>query len=717
MKIYPCPQWLNRGQGVLRVWEEDVSIWLDPACEPMSAAIDHLIQSWGFPLRTAADAESATIAVGVRQSAAISSRIEAELLCSEGEIASPLSEPLPAEGYVLMVDQGGITVAGADPSGCLYGLGTLSQILSHADGQIEVPCLQVRDWPYKPMRGAHIYMPAREDIPFFKGLLAWLSSLRYNALFLEVGGGMRYDRHPEVNEAWVRFCDEARAYPGGPQALQGSQRYPKDSTHIELAGGRWLEKEEVADIICFANSYGIEIIPELQSLSHAYYMVLAHPEIAERADDPWPDTYCPSDPRSYDLYFDLLDEVIGVFKPRMVHIGHDEAYSFGIDARCRSKSGAELLAGDLIKIHDYLAAKGIRTVLWGDKLQNIIIGGENHGGRARRAVWSEQMDYTMLETYQAVDFVPKDMLIMDWYWELDPLSEQFFQQKGFQVIFGNFGNNFAPQTFQRWQDRSSGDNVVGAEVSTWCDVSEYALGHNLALYNFLFSANMLWWNHYHDRERETNLTAVARLQSQAREALSRVPLPSRHDAAAEPLMLPLAGTAADNVVASAKGKWTQVAPAPFVLVERAMVADTATPNSQAIVLNRKAAGLAFLHYCLTERQLEPTWGFVDPLAKDDHNLLGHYLVTYADGATERVEIRYGDNISRPDLMYGEDVASCPFWAQPAWEGRDHACKRVTLWAHEWVNPQPDKDIASVSLHYTGADPQEWIALLALTALG
>ena len=34
------------------------------------------------------------------------------------------------------------------------------------------------------------------SIPFFKDLLAWLASLRYNMVFLEVGGGMRYDRHP-----------------------------------------------------------------------------------------------------------------------------------------------------------------------------------------------------------------------------------------------------------------------------------------------------------------------------------------------------------------------------------------------------------------------------------------------------------------------------------------------------------------------------------------
>ena len=57
----------------------------------------------------------------------------------------------------------------------------------------------------------------------------------------------------------------------------------------------------------------------------------------------------------------------------------------------------------------------------------------------------------MRETYQAVDFVPKDMLIMDWYWAADPLSERFFQRKGFEVIFGNFGQTTSPQTFHQWE--------------------------------------------------------------------------------------------------------------------------------------------------------------------------------------------------------------------------------------------------------------------------
>ena len=182
------------------------------------------------------------------------------------------------------------------------------------------------------------------------------------------------------------------------------------------------------------------------------------------------------------------------------------------------------------------------------------------------------------------------------------------------------------------------------------------------------------------------------------------------------MALTAAFTGPATALSGVVGEWTGAITMSFALTDQAVVANGVTPRSPAIAIGRKADGLAFLHYCLTDRQPEPTWGFVEPLGKADSNLLGNYHVTFGDGSSEMVEIRYGDNITRPDLTYGEDVASCPFWAQPAWEGRDREGRRVTLWAHEWVNPCPDKEIARVSVFYTGTDPQEQIALLGLTAL-
>ena len=54
---------------------------------------------------------------------------------------------------------------------------------------------------------------------------------------------------------------------------------------------------------------------------------------------------------------------------------------------------------------------------------------------------------------------------------------------------------------------------------------------------------------------------------------------------------------------------------------------------------------------------------------------------------------------------------------PAWEGRDRSRAPVTLWAYEWANPHPDREIASVTLRYGRNRADEEIALLALSVLG
>ena len=108
-------------------------------------------------------------------------------------------------------------------------------------------------------------------------------------------------------------------------------------------------------------------------LSHSDYLLMPHPELAERAEDPYPDTYCPSNPGSYELLFDLLEEVIEVLEPKIVNIGHDEYYSVGLCDKCKNKPAEELLAGDITKIHDFLAERGVKTMMWGDKRLKIVL--------------------------------------------------------------------------------------------------------------------------------------------------------------------------------------------------------------------------------------------------------------------------------------------------------------------------------------------------------
>jgi hypothetical protein len=588
--------------------------------------------------------------------------------------------------------------------------------------EITVRGAEVHDWPYKSMRGVHLYMPGREQLPFFYRLLELLADLRYNQVYIEVGGGMRYDRHPEINDAWEEFVRTARSFEEGPEGLQRSQPFPKDSTHTELGEGSYLEKDEVRAFIEFARSLHIEILPEVPALSHAYYMVCPHPELAERPDDPYPDTYCPSNPASYNLLFDVIDEVIDVFEPRIVHVGHDEVYSYGLCPRCQGKSGAELIAGDINRIHGYLAERGIRMAMWGDKLMDIVVGGSHEGGRERRVGgggwYKGGGEYVMAETYQARDEAPKDILILDWYWSLDARSERYFGKLGFEEIFGNFGENFGAAQFLRWDRRGSAPNLLGAEVSTWCAVSEFALGRNACLFNILFSAEMLWWRHYTDHERARLLHTIAIQQPVVREFLSGQQSPARAVGAQHtPIVLSDGANTTLDFADQLPSGITFLGGAPFSFsggTSTALRVDASTSHAGPIPIGAHADSLLFVHHCQCKRQFRPTWAFVDPLLPSPEDRLGQYTIRYSDGSESMAEIRYGENIANRNVRFGEAIASTCYWAEPVWEGSDEEGLPIVLYRYEWVNPAPEKEIESVEIAFDGGDG--YAQLAALTAV-
>ena len=82
-------------------------------------------------------------------------------------------------------------------------------------------------------------------------------------------------------------------------------------------------------------------------------------------------------------------------------------------------------------------------------------------------------------------------------------------------------------------------------------------------------------------------------------------------------------------------------------------------------------------------------------------VLGWYIVRYAGGSEERVAINYGENIANWHLRFGDDNASCCYWAEPVWEGRDETGRPVVLYRAEWVNPYPEKAIAGIEFRSAG----------------
>ena len=209
----------------------------------------------------------------------------------------------------------------------------------------------------------------------FKAMIDKLVYYKYNAVIIEVGGAMEYKRHPEINAAWVEFCKEVSVSPEAAQDIQNKMYYwMKDSIHFDNGNGAFISQDEMRDLIAYCREREIDVYPEVPTLSHSDYIVRAHRDLNERAEDNYPDTYCPSNPKTYEIVFDILDEVIDVFGSDYINIGHDEFYTAAKCPLCKDKSPSELYVNDIKKISEYLEKKGIKSIIWADKLfKNIII--------------------------------------------------------------------------------------------------------------------------------------------------------------------------------------------------------------------------------------------------------------------------------------------------------------------------------------------------------
>lgn len=339
------------------------------------------------------------------------------------------------------------------------------------------------DYPACPIRGYRMFVPSRAELGLFYETVNRLEKNRFNYLIMEVGGAMEYKTHPEVNIGWVKYCEEMREYTGKSIEVQYlSFDWCKNSIHADNCGGDYLTQDELRELVRYCRNHGIEIIPEMPSLSHCDYMLTMHPELAERHEDPYPDTYCPSNEGSYNLYFDLLGEVVDVINPQIVNIGHDELMSIALCENCKTKNPAELMAKDITRIHDWLQARGIKTMMWIDKLfEGHECGGETHIKTTKNGTVC-----VIPEVYTARDMIPRDIILLNWRAEKED-QEKILSDMGFEIVFGNF----PPFGVNNFRKRIN-DGVMGAFFSNWGSLGKTETQRNGVILREFASAYVLW---------------------------------------------------------------------------------------------------------------------------------------------------------------------------------------------------------------------------------
>ncbi|MGB8479740.1 MAG: beta-N-acetylhexosaminidase [Acidobacteriaceae bacterium] len=632
--------------------------------------------------------------------------------CTETELTAS-AQSLRPEGYLLRTNNNIVLVAGVDDRGAFYGLQSLRQLLVSEDNMLQFLGVQIRDWPDKPFRGIYMYLPGRDNIAFFKRFVRDFMALhKYNTLILEMNACMRLESHPELNYGWVQFTRDAnyscRNYPPNP-----FHDMDQNSSHQDCADGRFLEKEEVADLARWVRQNHIDLVPALPSFTHSYYLLTEHRHLAAVPQNKWPDIYCPSNPESYSLLFEVYDEYIDVLRPNSVHIGHDELFlPVGVSPECNDKDIGELFGRDVKKIHDYLALKGIKTQLWGDMLLQSV-----RGYGLQRNVTSDRWTYYSpggLTPEQVERLIPKDCLIYNWFWSDDwgkkgsaELNEAYLDKMGFQQVFGNF-----QPSIKNYETRKKPATLVGGAPSAWFATNEIGFGKDL-MSTFLGCSNILWTGQVIQGK-----ALSARVQSMLpviRVRLSGATPPSQTETSIVPVDISRRfnmGAAVPSLDVHLDAMATSTIhhnKIPFDLKRtdsmRAIIVGTEGREGTDlpkivtdIAIGEAPTSLIFLHASARPASNRESFRLIWD-QQDTADLLGWYEVAYEDGFVITIPIRYGVNIcewnwdeggSADDYCYNADALAVGSTTK----------NRITFFAYEWVNPRLGKVIQEIRLKGT-----------------
>ena len=193
------------------------------------------------------------------------------------------------EGYLLTVADH-ITISALTDAGVFYGTRSILQMLKQG---LTIQAGTARDWPDFPERGLMLCVETFYSLSFLERHIKDLAYLKLNYLHL----------HLSDNQDFML----------------------ESSSHPEIVAYQHYSKAQMTDLIELAREYHVMIVPEIDVPAHAQAMLAPHPGLALQGN---PDKMDLSNPGSYALIEDLLNEYLPLFPAPFWHTGFDEYLTF-----------------------------------------------------------------------------------------------------------------------------------------------------------------------------------------------------------------------------------------------------------------------------------------------------------------------------------------------------------------------------------------------------
>ncbi|MEH6304028.1 beta-N-acetylhexosaminidase [Olivibacter sp. CPCC 100613] len=378
-----------------------VAVYAD---EALTNEVDYLSTLWQSDFGVIVNRSTTSISTGI-------------LLKSDQALQAELGE----EGYKLSVHQQGVEIKAATPTGIFYGIQSLRQLMKKS-AHWQVQFQEIKDQPRFSWRSYMLdegrYFKGKEVV---KKILDEMALLKMNV----------FHWHLTEDQGWRLAIDN---YPALTSI--GGKR---DSTQVgswesKVYDGKvhqgYYSKEDVKEIIAYAASRHIQVVPEIEMPGHSSAAIAAYPWLGvtkKPISVPTSfgvkyDIFDVTDPKVISFLQEVLNEVIELFPSKVIHIGGDEVKydqwlkSEKVQAYMRAhklSSPADLQIAFTNAISNYIAGKNRQMMGWND-----IMGAKLH-------------DYNQ-QTAPVTGTLSKSTIVQFWKGELAMVKDAV--SKGYHVV-------------------------------------------------------------------------------------------------------------------------------------------------------------------------------------------------------------------------------------------------------------------------------------------
>ena len=298
---------------------------------------------------------------------------------------------LGSEGYSLEITPSRIEISAKTPAGVFYGIQTLRQLLPieieskkiTKNVEWEISCLKIEDYPRFSWRGYMLdearHFHGKKVVKRLLDLLALFKMNRFH-WHLTDDQGWRIDikKYPRLTEIGSKRVE-----------TQVGGRLSKKRDGIPHSG--YYTQEDIREIVKYAESRFIKIIPEIDLPGHSRAALASYPNLSCKGypfgvSTHWgfhKDVICVGKDMIFEFIYDVLDELMDLFPSNIIHIGGDEVLKerWRECSDCQNRLQSEELKDErhlqsyfTNRVSRYLNSNGQNVICWNDVLDKNLTG-------------------------------------------------------------------------------------------------------------------------------------------------------------------------------------------------------------------------------------------------------------------------------------------------------------------------------------------------------